>query len=318
MNLVVSPTLVHLRRMPGLRYLHLDVFTSTPLEGNQLAVFVEPPADISAAFMQRIAAEMNFSESTFLFRKEGAGDIRMRIFTPGSELPIAGHPTIGTTFALAHTGVIASGREGFIFELGVGPTPVSLEWKGGQLDFAWMTQPLPSFETAFDAAALAPGLGLEVRDTIPTLPAQVISCGVPFLFVPLASRSAVDRVSIDRRAYGGACRKAGLDELPLFIFTTERGADSGDEAVYSRMLAPGFGIVEDPATGSASGPLGCYLLHHRVFDAVRTRSIVSLQGAAMRRPSRIHISIDAEGERITRVRVGGRAVVVGGGEILEF
>jgi trans-2,3-dihydro-3-hydroxyanthranilate isomerase len=302
--------------MPRLRYLHLDVFTSTPFEGNQLAVFLEPPADISAALMQRIAAEMNFSESTFVLPKEAAGDVRMRIFTPGSELPIAGHPTIGTTFALAHSGVIARGREGFVFELGVGPTPVSLEWNGGRLDFAWMTQPLPSFQTAFDAAALAPVLGLEVRDTMPMLPAQAISCGVPFLFVPLASRSAVDRVSIDRRAYVAACRKAGLDdELPAFIFTTEGAADSGDEAVYSRMLAPGFGIGEDPATGSASGPLGCYLLHHRVVDHERARAIVSLQGAAMRRPSRIHISIDAEGGRITRVRVGGRSVMVGSGEL---
>ena len=112
-----------------MRYLHYDVFTSTPFEGNQLAVYPEPPRDIAVARMQRIAAEMNFSETTFVFPPEGTGDVRMRIFTPGTELPLAGHPTIGTTFALAHEGVIAPGRESFVFELGVGPIPVSLEWE---------------------------------------------------------------------------------------------------------------------------------------------------------------------------------------------
>jgi trans-2,3-dihydro-3-hydroxyanthranilate isomerase len=293
----------------------LDVFTATPLAGNQLAVFPDPPRDISPALMQRIAAEMNFSESTFVFPRTGNGDVRMRIFTPAEELPIAGHPTIGSTFALAAERVIAEGRRDFVFELGVGPTPVSLEWKDGFLQFAWMTQPLPSFGAAIDAGLLARGLGLDAADVVPTLPAQSVSCGVPFLFAALATREAVDRVTIDRRAFASACRSAGIDELPVFLFTTDRGGASGDETVYSRMLAPGFGITEDPATGSASGPLGCYLFHHRVLDAARARMFVSLQGVAMRRPSRISISIDTEGEQITRVRVGGQAVIVGKGEI---
>jgi trans-2,3-dihydro-3-hydroxyanthranilate isomerase len=147
------------------------------------------------------------------------------------------------------------------------------------------------------------------------LPAQRLSCGVPFLFVPIASRATVDRVAIDRRAYAAACKQAGLDELPVFLFTTDRQGAAGDEAIYSRMLAPGFGIGEDPATGSASGPLGCYLARHQVFDAELVRSFVSLQGVAMRRPSRIHISIDVEDGTIARVRVGGRSVLVGSGEL---
>lgn len=297
----------------NLRYLHLDVFTDKPFEGNQLAVFPDPPHDIDPALMQRIAAEMNFSESTFVFPKRAAGDVWMRIFTPGEELPMAGHPTIGTTFALAAERVIAPGRKDFVFELGVGPTPVSLEWKSASLDFAWMTQPQPSFGTTIDPGMLAASLGLEGADVVPTLPAQAISCGVPFLFVPLASREAVDRVTIDRRAYAASCRQAGIDELPVFLFTTDRRGASADETVYSRMLAPGFGIAEDPATGSASGPLGCYLVHHAVTDAGRARSLVSLQGVAMGRPSRIYISIDTTGDTITRVRVGGRAVMVGSG-----
>lgn len=298
-----------------LRYLHLDVFTDTPFEGNQLAVFPDPPRDIAEPVMQRIAAEMNFSESTFVFPPRAGGNVWMRIFTPESELPMAGHPTIGSTFALAAEGVIKAGHKEFVFELGVGPTPVSLEWKDGRLDFAWMTQPLPSFRTPFDAATLAPAFGIEISDVVQSLPAQAVTCGVPFLFVPLVSRGSVDRVAIDRRGFAAACRQAGIDELPVFIFTTDRRGATGDETVYSRMLAPGFGIVEDPATGGASGPLGCYLVQHRVLQKDQAAAFVSLQGVAMRRPSRIHISIETDRGTITRVRVGGRSVLVGRGEL---
>ena len=315
MRLAVSRTSETMPFYMDLRYLHLDVFTDRALEGNQLAVFTNPPPDLEPTLMQRIAAEMNFSESTFILPRERDGDVRMRIFTPADELPIAGHPTIGSTFALANERVIKAGRQDFIFELGVGPTPVSLEWKGGTLDFAWMTQPLPTFGQTVEARALMASFGLSETDAPAGLPAHVISCGVPFLFVPLVSRTAVDRVSLDRRAYAAACSAAGIKELPVFIFTTDRQGASGDETIYSRMLAPGFGITEDPATGSASGPLGCYLVRHGVVDSARARSLVSLQGVAMKRPSRIHIAIEADGRDITRVRVGGRAVVVGKGEL---
>src|SRR5215203_2304277 len=127
------------------RYLHVDVFTDRPFEGNQLAVFPEPHG-LTAEEMQTIALEMNFSECTFIFPAEAPGtDVRMRIFTPGEELPMAGHPTIGSTFALVKEGVIKPGQQGFVFGLGVGPTPVSLEWKNEALDFAWMTQKYPEF-----------------------------------------------------------------------------------------------------------------------------------------------------------------------------
>src|SRR4051812_13803153 len=183
--------------MSPVRYLHLDVFTDTPFEGNQLAVFPEP-AGLDASLMQTITREMNFSECTFIFPPERNGDVKMRIFSPGDELPMAGHPTIGSTFALAAEGTIARGRTDFIFELGVGPTPVSLEWKDGALSFAWMTQPLPKFGGVVrDRNALAAAVGLASADLLPDLSPQVVSCGVPFLFVPLASRHAVDSVSID-------------------------------------------------------------------------------------------------------------------------
>jgi trans-2,3-dihydro-3-hydroxyanthranilate isomerase len=297
------------------RYLHLDVFTDSPLEGNQLAVFPEPTG-LSTELMQAIAREMNFSESTFIFPPESPGtDVRMRIFTPGEELPMAGHPTIGSTFALAHEGTITRGREGFVFGLGVGPTPVSLEWKGEALDFAWMTQKNPVFGGVLkDRSGFARALGVAVDDLAAPAP-EVVSCGVPFLFAPLATRAAVDRVLVDAAAYREASAAAGIGDLPLFIFTTDRTGSSGDEAVYSRMLAPAFGIGEDPATGGASGPLGCYLFKHRLIDRGRLAHAVSLQGVRMKRPSRIHISIDAAGEEITRVRVGGRSVLVGEGRV---
>jgi trans-2,3-dihydro-3-hydroxyanthranilate isomerase len=301
--------------MAAYRYLHLDVFTSIPLEGNQLAVFPDP-AGLSTADMQRITREMNFSECTYIFPAEAPDtDVRMRIFTPGDELPMAGHPTVGSTFALAAEGVIARGRRDFVFGLGVGPTPVSLDWKGDALDFVWMTQRNPEFDGEIkDRKTFAGTLGLAAEDLADS-PIQVVSCGVPFLFVALRSRRAVDSVSIDRAGYEAALKAAWMDELPVFVFTTDRADAASDEAVYSRMLAPGFGIVEDPATGGASGPLGCYLFRHGSIPRDRLSHIVSLQGAKMQRPSRIHISIDGAAEEVTRVRVGGQSVIVGEGRL---
>lgn len=298
--------------MPALTYLHLDVFTANRFEGNQLAVFPDP-GPLTTAQMQTIAQEMNFSETTFIYPGRSGGDAHMRIFTPGTELPIAGHPTIGSTFALAHLGRITAGRERFVFELGVGPTPVSLEWRSEGLWFAWMTQPLPAFgEEISDRAAVAAACGVAASDLLDDAPIQEVSCGVPYLFLALKTRRAVDAVAIDRRALAQCCRDAGLKELALYVFAPDR---SGDETVYSRMLAPSFGIAEDPATGSACGPLGSYLLHHGLVTADVARAMVSLQGVAMRRPSRIHISIDSEDEMITSVRVGGQAVLAGRGEL---
>jgi trans-2,3-dihydro-3-hydroxyanthranilate isomerase len=297
------------------RYVHLDVFTDVPFEGNQLAVFPEP-AGLTTDEMQTITREMNFSECTFVFPAEAPDtDVRLRIFTPGDELPMAGHPTIGSTFALVKEGVIKAGQAGFVFGLGVGPTPVSLEWKGNTLDFAWMTQKNPHFGGEVkDRDGFARALGSAVKDLAPS-PVQVVSCGVPFLFAALLTRDAVDRVSVDTKAYAEACKAAGVGDLPLFFFTTDCAGKTSDEAVYSRLLAPSFGIAEDPATGGASGPLGCYLFRHRMLPRERLTHIVSLQGVKMKRPSRIHISIDATGEDITRVRVGGRSVLVGDGRL---
>jgi trans-2,3-dihydro-3-hydroxyanthranilate isomerase len=298
------------------RYLHLDVFTDRPFEGNQLAVFPEP-AGLSTDDMQRITKEMSFSECTFIFPPEAPGTgVRMRIVTPAEELPMAGHPTIGSTYALVHERVIAPRAAEFVFGLGVGPTPVTLDWRGDALDFVWMTQQLPSFQGRIaDRPAFARAIGVSDAELPDDLPVEIISCGVPFLIAPIASRAAVDRLSIDRRGYREACIASGVKEVPLFAFTTDRAGATGDEAVYSRMLAPQFGVAEDPATGSASGPLGCYLATYGLIPQSALAHHVSLQGALMGRPSRLHISIDQDGRRITRVRVGGRSVIVGEGRL---
>ena len=299
------------------RYLHFDVFTNRPFEGNQLAVFLDARG-LGAVEMLAIAREMAFSESTFIFPKEDERtDVRMRIFTPGNELPMAGHPTIGSTFALAREGTIASASRRFVFGLGVGPVPVDLEWKAdGTLEFAWMTQSRPTFgPVAHDVNGLAEALGVAAADILQTkLPVQEISCGLPFLFVPMATRGAIDRAQLNQVGLAAFHRQAGYDEeLPVFLFSPEAGND--DATVYSRMFAPGFGMTEDPATGGASGPLGCYLVRHGVVRPSHAKEIISRQGVKMGRPSRIHVAIGTEGSEITDVKVGGTAVFVGEGTL---
>ena len=302
--------------MPTLRYLHYDVFTSRPFEGNQLAVF-EDARGVSGDDMQRLTNEMNFAESTFVLPAETPGtDIRMRIFTPTREMPMAGHPTVGTTFALAHSGVIASGQARWVFGLNVGPTPVALDWEGGTLRRAWMDQGRPEFR--------APGTPAEqVLDAIHADraawsatggPVEEGSCGAAFYYVPLATRAAVDACEPD----GAAMRRlqsafAGA-HVGVFVFSAEPGADGA--TVYSRMFAPEAGVVEDPATGSASGPLGAYLVRHGMVTMAQAAHIVSAQGVKMGRPSRLHVRVEASSATdVTRVHVGGEAVRVGEGTI---
>jgi trans-2,3-dihydro-3-hydroxyanthranilate isomerase len=300
------------------RYLHYDVFTDHLFGGNQLAVFLDGRG-LTTDTMQAIAKEMNFSETTFVLPPEVVGtDVRMRIFTPGEELPTAGHPTIGSTFALARSGVIAPGRERFVFGEGTGPVPVALTWNGDDLSFAWMTQGHPSFgDPIADPSGAAAALSLPSAAVAGTgLPVQVVSCGVPFLFVPLTTRSAVDGASVNRDALDQLLQSSGASAHGVFIFSAQPGADRGDRAtVYSRMFAPEIGVAEDPATGIASGPLGCYLVRHKVVPPERAGAMLSLQGVKMGRPSHVHISIGVDKGEIASVRVGGESVLAGEGTL---
>ena len=212
-----------------IRYLHYDVFTDETFAGNQLAV-VPAAEGIDPQLMQRIANEMNFSETTFVLPAEDdESDVRMRIFTPCEELPMAGHPTVGSTFALAHEGRIPPGSERFVFGLGIGPTPVELEWDGERLTFAWMRQPVPRFlATVDDRTALAAGLGITGEDLGPPgLPAQIASAGVEFLLVPLASREAVDAVVYDRGRMSALFESAALPERGVMVFHPEPDGPDG-------------------------------------------------------------------------------------------
>jgi trans-2,3-dihydro-3-hydroxyanthranilate isomerase len=297
------------------RYLHLDVFTGEKFGGNQLAVFVDARG-LSTETMQAATREMNFSESTFILPAERPDtDIRMRIFTPGREMPMAGHPTVGSTFALALAGVIPAGRRRWTFGLNIGPTPVDIDWDGGRATFAWMTQQRPVFGPAVaDVQAAARAIGLDAAAVRATgLPVQEVSCGVPFVFIPLATRAQVDAASPHLEVFDRMCGAAGVDNHAMFVFSREPGPDRA--TVYSRMFAPGLGVHEDPATGSASGPLGCYLVKHGVVLPEQAGAILSLQGVKMGRPSRVHIAIGLDGGDIARVQVGGEAVLVGEGEL---
>ena len=194
-----APAGVPLQQGPrgGYRYIHLDVFTDRRLQGNQLYVFVQP-AGLDTETMQTLTRESNLSECTFVFPPEAAGtDHRVRIFGRTNEMPFAGHPTIGTAFALAHTGVLKPGAAKTVFGLGVGPTNLDLEWKEGKLAFAWMTQLKPTFgKTVDDSAALAAAIGVEPGAVVK--PAQEVHTGSTFLIVPLATRKAVDAAVLDR------------------------------------------------------------------------------------------------------------------------
>ena len=301
--------------MRSYRYLHFDVFTDHLFGGNQLAVFLDARG-LAAETMQAIAKEMNFSETTFVLPPEAGGtDARMRIFTPGEELPTAGHPTVGTTFALARSGVIERGRQHFVYGCNIGPVPVTMTWSGDDLNFVWMTQSLPTFGAVIpDPARTAAALSLSPAAVAATgQPVQVVSCGVPFLLVPLTTRSAVDSAVVNPGVLDMLFTQVNTKAHGLMVFTTQPG--DARATVYSRMFAPETGITEDPATGIATGPLGCYLVRHKIVRPERAGAMISLQGVKMGRPSHVHMSIGLEHGEIASVRVGGESVLAGEGTL---
>jgi trans-2,3-dihydro-3-hydroxyanthranilate isomerase len=258
---------------------------------------------------------MNLSETTFILPpKDPVNNFRVRIFTPGRELPMAGHPTIGTAFVLAREQMVPTGGATVTLRLEekVGLIPVRLEMKDGAPDKIWMTQPRPTFGPVFpNAAAVAEMLGTETANIRSDLPIEVVSCGMPFLFVPVRDLATMRRLSFNRDLSRRALESLEVSEV--FAFAME--VETAGSTVHSRMFAPELGVPEDPATGGASGPLGSYLVRHGVVSAQPKASLVSEQGIEMGRPSFIHIEITQEANEITEVKVGGQTVFVGGGEI---
>ncbi len=268
-------------------YALLDVFTERKFGGNQLAVFADGWG-ITDADMQSVAKELNLPETVFVAKPREGGDHRLRIFTPARELPFAGHPTVGAAFFLA------GGNDADLrIEEGVGTLTVTV--RGG---FTEMEQPLPRFELVKDRASVAAQLSLGDSDLVGSLPIEIGSSGNRFMFVPVTSLDAVRRAT-----------PRGLNEA-AYIFTTET-AEAGS-TTHGRMYAPWQGVAEDPATGSACGPLAAYLVRHGLSDG---RRVVAEQGYEMGRPSILYARVGGARDRITSVHVGGRAVVTGGGWI---
>jgi trans-2,3-dihydro-3-hydroxyanthranilate isomerase len=237
---------------------------------------------------------------------------RVRIFTPGRELPMAGHPTVGTAFVLAREHLVDLARERtvIILEEGVGDIPVEINATDGEAGMIWMTQPHPQFGAqSSDVAAIAGMLSLPPSAIDARYPIQVVSTGVPMVFVPLVDLEAARSVRINGRVFDEIMPAFGTGEV--FVFTTE--VENPGSTVHSRMFAPELGIIEDPATGSASGPLGAYMVRYGIVAASPVAYIVSEQGIEMGRPSFIHIQIERRADEFVRVQVGGECVYMGDG-----
>jgi trans-2,3-dihydro-3-hydroxyanthranilate isomerase len=274
------------------RYVVCDVFTDTPLEGNQLAVFTDARA-LPEERLQPLARELKFSETVFVYPAGDGAHARVRIFTPAKEIPFAGHPMIGTAFVLG--GPLQLGE--IRLETGVGVVPVALEREGARIVFGRMTQPVPSVEPFDDAEGLLRDLGVERSE----LPVELYDNGLRHVYVCLPSPADVAAVKPDyaRLADRGA------------ILCVSTFAGSGT-AWKTRMFCPAGGVPEDPATGSAAGPLCVHLVRHGLVPPGQEIEIT--QGVEIDRPSKLYARVDGTPEEIERVEVGGSAVIVARGE----
>ena len=293
------------------RYHTADVFTDSPFGGNQLAVLPDARG-LSDAQMQAIAREFNYSETVFVFPPDNPSHTRkLRIFTPGGELPFAGHPTVGTAHVLAEIGEIAlSGYETrIVFEEGAGPVPVLIRARDGRPAFAQLGAPRPpeSRSDGFDPATIAGVLSLRAEDIDDSYPIEAVSVGVPFLMVPIRTLEALGRARIDGSKWSAALEKTWAPETFLFTRT-------GDSEFRARMFAPTMGIIEDPATGSACACFGAYLAS-RDLSRDGTRRYTVHQGVEMGRPSLLEVEADVAGGEVTAVRVGGATVLIASGEL---
>ena len=277
--------------MARFRYVLADVFTSTALEGNQLAVFTDA-REIPEDLLQKIAREMNLSETVFVLPPEAGGHARIRIFTPVAELPFAGHPVLGSAFVLGAPLQLVEIR----LETQSGVIPVALEREGARITFGRMQQPIPNWELFEQAEELQELLGVRSQ-----LPVEAYDLGPHHVFLALGSEAEVAALEPDFGALGR------LTPVGVNCF-----AGSGTKW-KTRMFAPASGVAEDPATGSACGPLGIHLARHGRIEF--GQEIEVSQGAEIGRPSTLYVRVDGSPEKIDRVEVGGSAVVVARGEL---
>jgi len=290
-----------------------DVFTTRRFSGNQLATFTDARG-ISPAEMQSIAREINFSETTFVLPPEIPGSIkRLRIFTPARELPMAGHPIVGTTFVLASRGEIplATTLTTVNLQLEIGLVAVSIESASGAPEFVWMAHRKPEFGALrTDRERVAKAVGVEESDLIEHLPLKVVSTGVPFLFVPLKSVAALERCQSHKQPQLDLW--SGDEPIGLYMFTKEESPLT----YRARCFAPAQGIAEDPATGGAAAPFAGYLVQYGLLPHEPEIRLIVHQGAELGRPSEIQVEILRQGTHIPSIRIGGSAVICAAGAML--
>ncbi len=276
----------------GRRYLVVDAFAAHPLEGNPVAVFTDARG-MGPQEMQRLARELNLSETVFVLPAQGSGDVLVRIFTPTSELPFAGHPVLGTATVAA----AALGRESVTLETGAGPIPVKVR-RDGAGAFAWMRQPVPTWEPFEEEEQLLAALGVQRS----TLPVEAYRNGPRHVYVALESEQQVAAVEPDLGAL------ARIGEIGVSCFAGRDGK------FKTRMFAPALGVSEDPATGSAAGPLAVHLARHgRVGFG---EEIEIRQGEEVGRPSVLFARAQGSTQAVEAVEVGGRAVLVAAGSFV--
>jgi trans-2,3-dihydro-3-hydroxyanthranilate isomerase len=302
--------------MPDLRTLKFyqaDVFTEDPFGGNPVAVFPDAHG-LADHQLQQIAREMNLSETVFVLPPtDQAAVVRLRIFTPTQEIPFAGHPVLGTFYVLAQLGLVAAtdGITRVMQECNIGLFPVELYAQDGQLTRVVMTQPKPEFLGPVDAMEdvykIAGALGLQkYAITDMKWPIEVVSTGLPVLIVPVRSLTAVRSIQPNASAIMDICNRFGANGIMVFTTVTVEPSAT----VHARMFAPSIGILEDPATGSASGALGAYLVQKGVVDVAPTTDIVVEQGYEIERPSQIFVRVESDDDIIKAVKVGGQCVMV--------
>jgi trans-2,3-dihydro-3-hydroxyanthranilate isomerase len=289
--------------MTELRYHVVDVFTTTPLEGNALAVFPNA-SGIDDGAMQRIARELNLSETAFILPEESNADgTRVRIFTPARELPFAGHPTIGTAYVMRMLGIVPVGAKRFVLHENVGYVPIRVD--DGENPILWLTTPPIKRLGEFAAQACARALSLSGDRLAAGVPCEQLSAGSPLILVAVKDRAAVDDAYVDSTAFAHLMRSSESPSAIFVFAATKTGA-------YSRMFAPEFGIVEDPATGGATGPLAAFMMAHGLVARADGTRFVSEQGVKMGRRSLLHVFVHGESGK-DGIEVGGNVVPIASG-----
>ena len=289
--------------MPLLQYRIVDVFTTEALQGNALAVFTDA-SQIDEAIMQKIAREMNLAETTFVLPPENPDcAARVRIFTPKKEMTFAGHPTIGTSFVLLDEGAIHN-HDSFCLEEKVGPVQIWVEH--GERPMIWLRTPPISEGRIFDRSLCAQALGIET-DALLDVEPQLLNAGNPTLLVGLKNEAAVDRAWLDSQGMRILTDGEG-EQFCVFVFSQT------SEGVYSRMFAPEYGVPEDPATGSSTGPLAAFMIKHGLLTGRSNTRFISEQGTKMGRRSLLHVRI-ASNKQGEGIYVGGHVTAIAEGRM---